>query len=187
MFAPLKAYEVCDSCKRLSLNFEQGSSLWVYDDTIKPLIFQFKYKEQTHLYDWLSDQMIKRMAELDLPFEFDFLVPVPMHKKRQNHRGYDPVKGLCRSFSKKTKIPLFNGLNRSVNTPPLHKLDANTREDVLKDVFSISNHNHLIKNKTILLIDDIYTTGSTVNACAKVLKNQGVTYIYVLTLCVGEI
>lgn len=187
IFAPSEAYGVCGSCKLLSLNFEQGTSLWLYDEVIKPLIFKFKYKEATHLYEWLSEQMIEKISEIDLPFEFDYIISVPMHRNRYKQRAYDPVKGLCQSFSKKTGIPLFEGLERTVDTPALYKLDAHTRKDILKDVFSITKNDDYIKNKTILLIDDIYTTGNTVNACAKALKSHGAAYIYVLTLCVGEI
>jgi predicted amidophosphoribosyltransferase len=101
-------------------------------------------------------------------------------------RGYDPVKDLCKEVSKQSKIPFLDCLLRTVHTPPLYNLDAFTRKRVLEGAFSISEKGILLRNSTILLVDDIYTTGHTVNTCAKILKDQGVSYIYVLTLCVGE-
>lgn len=176
-------YGVCDSCKLLEANFHRGHSIWIYDDFIKGLIFKFKYKEASYLYDWLADQMVLKLARLDLPFEFDHVVPVPMHVKRFKSRGYDPLGCLCKSFSDKTGIAYSPVVKRTVDTPQLYAYSAQARKTILQGAFG--GEEEIAGN--VLLVDDIFTTGQTINHCSGVLKALGADYIFALSLCVGQL
>lgn len=175
-------YFTCASCKLLDLKFERGTGIWLYDDFIKPLIFNYKYKGHTYLYDWFSDEIIKKLTFLDLPFEFDSIVSVPMHEKRRKNRGYDPVRGLCEALSNKSGIPYIKAVERKINTPQLHAFSADERKKILSGAFE----GVVGLSGNILLIDDIFTTGQTINHCASVIKDLGGNYVYSITLCVGE-
>lgn len=176
------SYLICSSCKLLDLSFHRGAALWSYDDYIKPLIFKFKYKAHTYLYDWLAEQMIKKISRLNLPYEFDCIVSVPMHDKRKSKRGYDPVDGLCQAVSEKSGIPYIKAIKRKENTPQLHAFSAEERKIILSQAFV--GINEVVGN--VLLIDDIFTTGNTMNQCGKILMEIGADYIFTLALCVGD-
>ena len=117
----------------------------------------------------------------DLP-EADFIFPVPLHAKRLRQRGYNQAQLLARAFFYKEKNKIKNDiLTRCRNTPPQTGLDGAERRKNLKNAFCVNNKD-LVSGKTILLVDDVFTTGTTVNECARVLVKAGADNVDVLTL-----
>ena len=106
------------------------------------------------------------------------LIPVPMEKKKMKNRGYNQSEELAKELSKILQIPLsLNNLIKIKQTLPQIKLSAKERQENLKNAFSINNPEEL-KNKKIFLVDDVYTTGSTMEECAKTLKESGAKQVW---------
>lgn len=111
--------------------------------------------------------------------QIDIATFVPLHEERFKERGYNQCDLIFRDFLISQKLPVQDLLIRSKNTEKLFDLNADERKSMMKDAFS-AVENIDVKNKNILIADDIYTTGATTSECAKVLKNLGAKNIYVL-------
>jgi len=136
----------------------------------KKIVKQLKF----HSTPLLAGIVSPFMAEL-LPKDADVAVPVPLHRARERQRGYNQAALLCESFY----IPTLHAITRSSWTRPQSKLSSDKRRLNLKTAFSCSDPN-TVRDKRIVLVDDVYTTGSTVRACAQILKENGVKSIDVL-------
>jgi len=114
---------------------------------------------------------------------YDFLIPVPLHFKRLRERGFNQALFLARYIGKRYGIPIdYMSLKRIKWESPQINLSKKERERNVKGVFSLSNKSRF-KDKSILLIDDVYTSGATVNECARVLTKAERVRVDVLTLC----
>ena len=117
--------------------------------------------------------------------EADAIIPIPLHVSRQKSRGYNQAELIAAHLSKLTGIPLEKNLVKRIRkTVPQKQLDARARQNNLKKAFNIKPN--VVKLSKTILIDDIYTTGSTVDAVARELKCRGVGTVYFITLCIGE-
>ena len=112
----------------------------------------------------------------------DYILFVPLHKKRLRKRGFNQSEKIAKKLSDLINIPVLDCIIRSKNTKRLYSLNKRGREKELKNSFTVKDNISLIKNKNIILIDDIFTTGSTSNEISKLLKINGVNNIYVFTL-----
>jgi len=176
------AYPVCENCKTLNRYYDRGISVVTYDEYIKKLIFNFKYHDKRYIAHTMAGYMLKEIINLDLDIEFDSIVPVPLHETRFKSRGFNQAELISHFLSEMTGLKVDTSLKRISNTKPLNKLSSEERHDVLSDAFELTES---IK-KNIILIDDIFTTGATVNACALKLKEMGSGFILVTTFAVGE-
>ncbi len=114
----------------------------------------------------------------------DAIVPVPIHKEKLRQRGYNQAYLLAKEMANCLDIPLADGLIQRVkNTKPLKFLDVDERQNNLKKAFKIGQND--VKLRTIILVDDIYTTGSTIDEISTVLREYGVEHIYFVTLSAG--
>ncbi len=112
---------------------------------------------------------------------FDYILYVPLHKKRERKRGFNQSKIIANQLGKELGVEVLDILERSKNTRRLFELDEKERKQELKNVFKISKDIENYRNKKVLLIDDIFTTGSTVNEIAKSLKLNGINEVYIFT------
>ena len=173
-----KSY-TCPTCIKKGYKFDKCRSAVIYNDFSKQIILPFKHNDATHFADLISNIMINAGSKLIQ--DADFLIPVPIHFTRLLKRKYNQSSLICNIISKAyNKEVLYSALKRKTATISQGHLSKKSRENNLKNVFKVNNAN-LIKDKTILLIDDVFTTGATVNECAKTLKLAGVKKVYVLT------
>jgi ComF family protein len=115
----------------------------------------------------------------------DALIPIPIHPSRQKERGYNQAQELSLELSRLFGIPTYSDIVKRVKkTIPQKELNPQERQNNLKKAFNISSD--VVKLNKTILIDDIYTTGSTIDAVAAVLKSHGVKEIFFVTLCIGE-
>ena len=115
----------------------------------------------------------------------DALVPVPIHPSRMRSRGYNQAYLIARELSKRCGIPIAKGLiGRNLRTQPLKNLSHEERQNNLKKAFKILQND--VKLDTIVIIDDIYTTGSTIDAMAKVLMEAEIGKVYFMALTIGR-
>ena len=114
----------------------------------------------------------------------DVILPVPIHPKRRRQRGYNQAEVLARALSSLSGLPAdTKSLARVRNTVPQKQLTAAERASNLKGAFRVSGKN--LKGMSVLLVDDIYTTGATADAAAKTLKESGVKAVYVVCVAIG--
>lgn len=157
--------------------------LFKYDDEIRQKILEYKFNDKAYIYKTFSKIITKNEKICRFFEKYDIIIPVPIHKKRMNLRGYNQSELISKEISKQFKNLTFerNVLIKSKNSEPQSTLNRIERNENVKNVYIVENSEKII-NKKILLFDDIYTTGSTVNECSKVLKLSGAKEIGIITL-----
>lgn len=183
---------ICPSCQS-GFNLK---AVWVAADynnkILQELIHCLKYKYLEEIADDLSD-LVKRyivenkiLANFNLNSDNAIIVPVPLHKKRYLIRGFNQSELLAKNISEYFKIRGSNLLARKINTPSQINLKKTERQNNVKNAFIALNNVNLSNNKKVILIDDVVTTGSTLNECALTLKNAGFEEIYGLVIAQRE-
>jgi ComF family protein len=119
----------------------------------------------------------------------DALIPVPVHKERYRKRGFNQAELVAKELGKYCKIPVISDfLIRVKNTLPQKELSDRERSDNLRHAFSVRNESQELSKliDCVIIIDDIYTTGSTIEACTRTLQEVGVKKVYFLCVCIGQ-
>jgi len=177
--------EFCGGCERQTFSYSRGFAVFTYDDVMQQAVADFKYCSRKELADFFAAEMAvvfqKRLRGLCA----EALVPVPVHRARKRYRGYNQTEVLCKLLAQKTGIPVRELLVRDRKTTPQKELDAAERLRNLEQAISWNPAEQKGRlPKTVVLVDDIYTTGSTAEACARVLLRAGVDKVYLLHLCI---
>ena len=180
-----KEREYCADCLCHPHIFERGRSALVYEGKVKQSIYRFKYsgrKEYAEAYAYLVE---KELGDFIREVAPDVLIPVPLHRSRYCRRGYNQAELFARALGKRMGIRVETKLVKRVkNTLPQKNLALTQRQNNLKKAFKLCRND--VKLNTTIIIDDIYTTGSTIDALAMQLKNAGVERIYFLTISGGK-
>ena len=162
--------------------FETHFYMFKYDGIIRDILLNYKFKEQTYLYRSFMiffNKKYKKFSHFDF---YDIIIPVPISKKRMKTRGYNQSLLIAKEISKITNIKMEdNILIKQKNNTKQSTLNKIYREQNVIDAYKLLEKGK-IENKNILLIDDIYTTGATVNECSKMLKLAGARKIDVFTI-----
>ncbi len=175
--------EYCGDCESKKHLYTSGRALYEYESAAG-VIYRFKYGGRQEYADFLGREMAVRMESFIRGTMPDGLVPVPLSRKRLNRRGYNQAALLAKVIGEKLDIPVYDKLVvRIRDTVPQKELNAAARQNNLKKAFKIAEND--VKLSTIILVDDIYTTGSTIDAVAEVLLQAGVQKVYYIALAVG--
>ena len=177
--------EYCDDCCKKKHSYNEGRAVLCYDEVSSKSIYGFKYnsrQEYAKFYGRIMTEKLKRKIKAWNP---DLIVPVPVHKSKLKTRGYNQAALIARELSKSLKIPCRDDLViRKSNTKVQKELNAKEREINLKKAFIVRENS--VKLKSVLIVDDIYTTGSTIDSVARCLKEKGVENVYFVTLAIGR-
>lgn len=160
--------------------YEQARAAGLYENALQSSILNLKI--EPFVSKKLREVFVSAFERSDFQ-DADLIVPIPLSKKRLLERGFNQADVLAKILSDETKIKLDEkSLARKIHTP-MHRagMDNKAREMTVKNAFEVTRPN-LIRDKKILLVDDVFTSGATASACAKVLKKSGAEKIYVLTL-----
>ncbi|QXK92376.1 ComF family protein [Neoehrlichia mikurensis] len=172
--------KVCSKCLLNPPYITQLESIFAYNQHSKNIILNFKFLDNLYHIKTYAKWMYAKGHHL-FP-EVDIIVPIPLHTKKLLYRKYNQAAVLANSISKLCKLPVeLFALKRIHYTTPLYNLSIKMREQTIKKSFKINNIN-AIQGKNILLIDDVITTGITIQTCAKVLINSGAKEVKALTL-----
>lgn len=173
---------LCENCLRKRPWYDFLRSPYLYSGPLMESIQRFKYNVETHLMSPLG-QLLSSFAKEWMPNLKDFLIiPVPLHRRRLRERGFNQSLLLARALASDLGNQLdYLSLIRKRYTRAQTGLKKGERRKNVKDAFSII-HPEAIKHKKILLVDDVFTTGHTVNECARTLKKSGATTVICLTL-----
>lgn len=183
---PLPPYaerrSLCASCQSERPYFNRGFALAAYDERVRPLFHRIKYGSEPWLLSVFSDRASAACETLSLT-AYDLVVPIPLDPARERKRGFNQslLIGKMLKRSLKSKPPLRNILKKTKKTPPQSELAREDRLENLKGAFSLRRRANLC-GAHVLLVDDILTTGSTVNECAKTLKENGAAQVDFFTL-----
>lgn len=176
--------EYCFDCRTKKHFFDKGMALLPYHQAAAS-IYRFKYGGRVEYAEFYADEIVKHFKEEILVLEAEALIPVPLHQKRQRKRGYNQSAVLAEELSKRLRIPVRGELvRRQKNTIPQKMLDESERQNNLKKAFKICQND--VKLKTVIIIDDIYTTGSTIDAMTRELKKLGIEKVYFIALAIGD-
>lgn len=175
--------EFCRDCQNKKHEFVRGRALYEYQSAA-PSIYRFKYGKRQEYADFFGEEIVRYLGDFIREVKPDALIPIPLHRKRQEKRGYNQAALLAEAVGRYSGVPV-NGkiLVRVKNTVPLKLQNPSERQNNLKKAFNIGEND--VKLNTTVIIDDIYTTGSTIDEAARVLKDAGVKKIYFITLACG--
>ena len=168
-------------------HFDEHIYFFQYQGLIREQLINYKFNDESYKYKAISSFILKNFILKDLNIfrifdDYDVIIPVPISKKRLKERGYNQAELISKEISKKlNKILSTKCLYKNKNIIAQSNLNKEEREENIKGVYDIKNMKKLI-NKKVLLVDDIYTTGSTANECCKVLEEVGAIKIGVMTI-----
>lgn len=178
-----KEQEYCVQCTEERRFFTEGRSILIYDDMMRESIIKFKYEGRRGYGDFYVKLMCSFGMRDILRWSPDLILPVPLHKRKLRNRGFNQAEYLAQGISRKFGIPMAaDVLKKEKNTKSQKKLDAKGRKRNLKKVFQVYENLNGLK---ILVIDDVYTTGSTMDEIASVLTSKGAKKVFFLTICTG--
>lgn len=183
-----KEQEYCLDCSKKNHYFERGVSLWNYDDVMKRSISNFKYHHRKEYAKFYAEEFVKEYGDYIKSLSLDGLIPVPIHWTKYIDRGYNQAQVIAEEIGKRLNIPVFEGvLVRKKRTIAQKQLSESERARNLEHAFGVSEkwNESLCSLNSIMIIDDIYTTGCTINLCAKKLKEAGLKKVYFGVLCTG--
>ena len=162
--------------------FEELMYIFKYEGQVRKLILDYKFNEKSYLYKTFVNFLLKNEKIFENIKKYDKIIPVPISKKRNKERGYNQSMLISEEIANKTNLELVNNcLRKTKNIIEQSTLNKEDRQQNIQGVYSLQNE-RLITNKKILLVDDIYTTGSTVNECCKILQQANPKTIGVLVL-----
>ncbi|MDO5134852.1 MAG: ComF family protein [Eubacteriales bacterium] len=175
--------EYCRDCARTERHFDQGKGIFLYDDKMRASLKRYKL-QGCREYGRFYGEALFRFGKRELArWRPQLVVPVPLSSKRRRQRGFNQARDLARILCDRTGLRLDAELmKKRRETGEQKKLDAAQRKRNLREAFLVTRE---LAGERILLVDDVYTTGSTMDAAAACLKEGGAGPIFFLTLCTG--
>ena len=177
--------EYCGDCKKRIHYFTMNRSMMHYQPMAESF-YRFKYSKRREYAFFFGKEMARYLGPQIRMWNVDALVPVPIHWKRKDTRGYNQAEEIAKVLGRELNLPVETRiLKRVKNTVPLKLLGDAERKENLKKAFNIGVSS--VKLKQVILVDDIYTTGSTLDACAKVLLDAGAQRVYCVCVAIGSL
>ncbi|MBP5553774.1 MAG: ComF family protein [Lachnospiraceae bacterium] len=174
---------ICGDCQKTKHRFERCRSVFEYP-CVRDAVYRFKYLGRREYAYFFAESSVKILGDYLAMVRPDIITAVPLSAEKMLKRGYNQAGDYASELSKRTNIPFCpDAIKRIRNTAPMKLLSPAERQKNLKNAFkSVQN---VVKSKRILLIDDIYTTGATMDECASVLLEAGAESVYCMTLASG--
>lgn len=175
-------HSLCAECVKEKPFFDKAISVFKYDDFSKELLIKFKHFDTIHMFNRLSALMFKS-AEFDIK-NSDIIVPIPIHFIKRLKRKYNQSELLAKNISRISNIKYEPRILQKIKiTHPQEGLSGRKRRKNIIGSFGV-NEKHIkdIENKNIILVDDVFTTGSTVNECSRILKKYRAKSVVVVTI-----
>ena len=177
-----KAY--CMDCDTREHNFRQGRGVFLYEGPMKQAMYRLKYGNRREIAEVIAAEAMRNYGDWIASIQPEAIVPVPVHRKKLLRRGYNQAQVMAQAISRQTGIPVVPLVERTVDTLPQKELTPEKRAKNLKNAFKVGKNG--VKFKRPVLVDDIYTTGATVDAMAGILLDRGIDEVYCLYGCIGQ-
>lgn len=176
--------EYCGDCRKIRHDYDTGRAVFSYG-SVSDAIYRFKYRGRQEYADYFAACMEENLGNWLRENHVQALVPVPIHAGRRRMRGYNQAELLAKRLSERIGIPVRTDLVMRVrSTKPMKDLSPGERQNNLKKAFKICSND--VKLDTIVIIDDIYTTGSTIDAVSRELRGAGISKIHFAALAIGR-
>jgi len=175
----------CFKCENQPRYYERAVTRYLSKGVVREFIHRFKYNHQFYLRIPLAGWLVEAIRDdriAGLPY--DALVPVPLHPARQRERGFNQAEVLAKLAAKSLNTEVWNVLRRIRYTTTQTKLRKEKRTENLRNAFVV-RHTDQVQSRHLILVDDVFTTGSTVDECARVLFEAGAASVRVATVARG--
>ncbi len=177
--------EYCPDCSSFRHAFDCGRAAFTYTGVMRESVFRIKYKGRREYLEYYGGILAGLFEERVRRWNPEVLIPVPMYWKKKNRRGFNQAEVLAGELSRRWGIPLETGvLSCCRDTAAQKSLGRKERHENLAGAFRLTKES--LPWERVLLIDDVYTTGSTLDEAARLLRVGGAKKIYFLTLCIGK-
>ncbi len=177
--------EYCYDCHRKHHFYTQGKGVYLYEGPMKLAMYRLKYSNRRCYSRVFTAELMEQYQTWIKQKGIQAIIPIPMYKSKERRRGYNQAKVLARELGRQTQIPVEEHLVMRVkNTVAQKNLSDMKRKQNLKNAFKITGNR--VQLERVLLIDDIYTTGSTMDAVSQALLQAGVQEIYFICICIGK-
>lgn len=177
--------EYCLDCMKHKRSFDYGRALLNYNDAAKKSMADIKYRNRREYLDFYAEAVWLRYGKLLLRLRADALVPVPVHPSRRRQRGFNQAELFADRIGERLGIPVRpEMLVRRKKTAPQKQLNPKERLNNLEEAFAAGAVSEGVRR--VILVDDIYTTGSTIEACTRALLRAGVKNVYFIAICIGR-
>lgn len=177
--------EYCFDCMEKKHEFRQGRAVFQYQGAVQGILYRYKYSNRRDYTEFLAAEAARMYAGWVRKLGIDLAVPIPLSRKRMRQRGYNQAEVFARRFCELCGLRCSTKLLvRTRNTAPQKKLSAQERKNNMKNAFKINGN--VVNLNRILLVDDIYTTGSTIDAAALAFRQSGIENIYFLCISIGQ-
>ena len=176
----------CEDCGKRQHFFTRGVALFEHTGDLRESVYKFKFGNAREYGEFYGQTAAKQYKNVFRAWNIQIMIPIPMYYKKEIKRGYNQAEVFANCVSKYTGIPVDKkSLIRKKPTVAQKELNDEMRRANLEGAFAV-DASRVSSYKSVLLVDDIYTTGSTVDACAKLLKKAGVDKVYVLCISIGR-
>ncbi len=177
---------LCADCRKRKHSFDQGTALITYTPKASRMILRMKNEGEQVTARWLGQEMARRLGETILLWQPDCLVPVPLTARKKRIRGFNQAELLAREIGRELDIPVRTDLLfRQKASSEQKKLDYAERLNNMKEAFVVRQDKSIIPSR-VLLVDDVATTGSTLDACTLALREAGAQHVFAVTAAAGE-
>lgn len=176
--------EYCIDCIRKEHRYRQGKAVFRYEGNIKQSMYRFKYAGKREYARFYAQEAVRLYNNWIKERQIEVIIPIPMYSKKKRQRGYNQAEIFAKALGKELEIPVETGaVKRIKNTVPQKQLNDKERKQNLKNAFQLAPN--IVNYKQILVVDDIYTTGSTMDAVAEILSSVGEKNIYYICISIG--
>jgi len=175
----------CAQCGDRPMHFDCAVARYLSRGIVREFIHRFKYDRQYYLRQPLANWLAETLEDARMTARpFDAFVPVPLHRARYRERDFNQAEVLARLVAKRAGKPVLHALQRIRYTTTQTRLDREQRMENLRNAFHV-RHASLVQSRHLVLVDDVFTTGSTVEECARVLCQAGAASVRVVTVARG--
>lgn len=176
--------EYCADCIKKPHRYRQGKAVFLYKGGIRQSLYRFKYAGEQEYAVFYAREAAELYGRWVYDNKIEAVVPIPMYRGKQRRRGYNQAEVFAKALGRELQLPVETDMvRRTRDTTPQKNLNERERKDNLKNAFQFTDN--IVKYKQILLIDDIYTTGTTIDAVAEALILGGVKDIYYICISIG--
>ncbi len=189
--------ELCYDCRIFPKSFDQGLALLLYNSMTRTAISAFKYHNQRYMADYFARAIYHMHSHQINKWQVQAIIPIPIHKNKRKKRGYNQAELLAKCLARELNLPDFpDFILRKTDTLPQKQFSPQARLNNLNKAFELNpkylsctdeNPSFIELNNlhSVLLIDDIYTTGATMESCTRLLKKAGIRSVYIYSVCIG--
>ena len=173
---------LCALCRRGVYAFEVARSFASYEQAMMRAVILLKHEPIRPLAGWFGLRLAEMARSALAEFKPEIVVPVPLHPERQRERGFNQAELLARAVARPLRLPLeTRALERRKPRPPKHRLSRHERWEAARGAYA-PVPGRRIDNRRVLLVDDVFTTGATLDACARALRSAGAAHVAALTV-----